>query len=61
MKRWQFALIASGFFVAVGLVGNADIEEAERQRAHYCDMVDTWHDSGGDSGWPPYNGECDDE
>jgi len=32
--------------------------EAERQVEEYCEMVDAWHDSNGDIGWPPYDGEC---
>jgi hypothetical protein len=26
------------------------------QQARYCQMVDAWQDSGGDIGWPDYNG-----
>jgi len=59
MKRLQVVLTAFGFLVALGLVGNADREEAERQRAQYCDMVEMWHDTGGNAGWPPYDGECE--
>jgi len=32
--------------------------EAEREREQYCEMVDAWHDTDGEAGWPPYDGEC---
>ena len=34
---------------------------AEHERALYCNMVDAWHDTNGKAGWPPYNGECENE
>ena len=61
MERWKVLLIGAAFLVAMGLAGTADREEAERQRAQYCEMVELWHESGGDAGWPPYEGECNDE
>jgi len=61
MKRWQGLLLAAAILAALGLVGNADRHEAERQAEQYCDMVEIYHETGGDAGWPPYNGECDDE
>lgn len=57
----KIILIALGFalFLAImGWVGNADVEEAERQQETYCEMVEIWHNTNGDSGWPPYKGEC---
>jgi len=30
--------------------------EAERQHQSYCDMVEVWDETGGEYGWPPYNG-----
>ena len=59
MKRWQVLLLGAALVAALGLTGKADLEDAERQRAHYCEMVDVYHESGGDYGWPPYNGECE--
>ncbi len=32
--------------------------EPERQREQYCEMVDAWHDTDGEAGWPPYDGGC---
>ena len=59
MKRWHVLILGAALLAALGLAGNADLEDAERQREQYCDMVDVYHESGGDYGWPPYNGECE--
>jgi len=61
MKRWQGLLVAAAIVAAIGLAGNADLMEAERQAEQYCKMVDIYHESGGEYGWPPYDGECDDD
>jgi hypothetical protein len=45
------------FTAVMGWVGNGDVEEAERQLETYCEMVQIWHDTNGESGWPPYEGE----
>jgi len=34
---------------------------AEQERALYCKMVDAWHDTNGKAGWPPYDGDCDND
>ena len=60
MKRWHVLLLGAAVVAALGLAGNADLEEAERQAEHYCEMVELYHESGGEHGWPPYKGECDD-
>ena len=44
--------------VVLGMVGKGDQEEAEAQSKEYCQMVELWHESGGENGWPPYKGEC---
>jgi len=59
MKRWQGLLLAAALVAALGLVGNADRDEAERQADQYCEMVELWHESDGEHGWPPYDGECE--
>ena len=55
--------ILMGLLVAACLAGlyftSGDQSMAEQERALYCEMVDAWHDSDGDIGWPPYKGECD--
>ena len=61
MKTWQILLLCAALLAALGLAGNADLEEAERQRAHYCEMVDLYHETDGEYGWPPYNGNCEDQ
>jgi len=45
------------FSAVMGLVGTADVEEEKRQQESYCEMVKIWHDTHGESGWPPYKGE----
>jgi hypothetical protein len=34
-----------------------DVQEEERQHAEYCEMVQLWKQSGGQAGWPAYDGE----
>jgi len=45
------------FTAVMGWLGNADVEEAERQLETYCEMVQIWQDTNGESGWPPYEGK----
>ena len=50
------ALLATAALVAaLGLVGNADLEEAQRHADQYCQFV-------ADGTWPPYNPDinCED-
>jgi hypothetical protein len=56
-KRYQVILAVIGLIVAMGIVGQSDFEEVERQQAEYCDMVKLWKQTKGQSGWPAYNGE----
>lgn len=44
--------------VVLGIAGKGDQEEAEAQSQEYCQMVELWHESDGENGWPPYKGEC---
>ncbi len=32
--------------------------EQQVQRDHYCEMVEIYKQSGGQYGWPAYDGEC---
>lgn len=57
LKRYQVILAVIGLIVAMGIVGQSDFEEAERQQAEYCDMVKLWKQTKGQAGWPAYNGE----
>ena len=61
MKRWQVLLLGAALVAAYGWIGSMDRQDAEREREQYCDMVQLWHDTNGDAGWPPYNGECSDD
>jgi len=44
------------FAAVMGWVGTADVEEEKRQQESYCEMVEIWDESGGEYGWPPYDG-----
>ena len=57
IKRYQVILAVIGLIVAMGIVGQSDFEEAERQQTEYCEMVKLWKQTKGQSGWPAYNGE----
>lgn len=45
-------------FTSVILLSNEDYKDAVEAQSHYCEMVQAWHDSRGEYGWPPFNGEC---
>ena len=49
MKRYQVILGVIAFFLALGLAGSGDIQEAEAQAAVYEKMVCAGH-------WPDYEG-----
>jgi hypothetical protein len=56
-KRYQAILAIAGIIIAMGIAGNMDVQEEERQHAEYCEMVHLWKQSGGQAGWPAYDGE----
>lgn len=57
LKRYQVILAFIGIIVAMGMVGQSDMDEEQRQADQYCEMVKMWKDSNGEKGWPAYNGE----
>ena len=57
IKRYQVILAIIGIIIAMSIVGQSDLEEAERQQAEYCEMVKLWKQTKGQAGWPAYNGE----
>lgn len=57
LKRYHVILGLFGLVIAMGIVGQSDFEEAERQEAEYCEMVKLWKQTKGQAGWPAYNGE----
>jgi len=57
IKRYQVIIAGLGLLIAMGIVGQSDFEEAERQEAEYCEMVKLWKQTKGQAGWPAYNGE----
>lgn len=56
-KRYQAILATAWIIAAMGIAGQLDYEEEQRQTAQYCEMVATWKESGGQAGWPAYDGE----
>ena len=60
MKTAAAVMALAMFFALVLFVSNEDFKDAQQARSLYCEMVDAWHQSGGEYGWPPFEGECDD-
>ena len=56
-RQLTFAAIAMAL-AGLAFVGTLDAQDAEQQSALYCEMVQTYHDTSGEHGWPPYRGEC---
>lgn len=54
IKRYQVILAGLGLLIAMGIVGQSDFEEAERQEAEYCEMVKLWKQTKGQAGWPAF-------
>ena len=46
-------------FISVILLSNEDYKDAVQAQSLYCEMVQAWKQSGGEYGWPPFNGECE--
>ena len=57
IKRYQVILAIIGIIIAMSIVGQSDLEEAERQQEEYCEMVKLWKQTKGQAGWPAFNGE----
>jgi hypothetical protein len=56
-KRYQAILAIAGIIIAMGIAGGIEQEDEQRQAAQYCEMVQLWKQSGGQAGWPAYDGE----
>jgi|FLMP01.1.fsa_nt_emb hypothetical protein len=52
MEKVIFVMAA---VICLGLVGSIDFDEATKEEATYCRMVDMHNDSNGVNGWPDYN------
>ena len=57
LKRYQVILALIGIIIAMGIVGQSDFEEEQRQAEQYCEMVKLWKQTNGKHGWPAYDGE----
>lgn len=57
LKRYHVILAAIGLIIAMGIVGQSDMEEEQRQAKQYCEMVKLWKQTNGQAGWPAYSGE----
>ena len=58
IERVLMAAIVAACLAGLYVTGG-DQSEAERQADLYCEMVDIWHETAGEYGWPPYKGECE--
>ena len=54
LKRYQVILIAIFFIVLMGIVGQMDVEEEQRQDQEYCEMIKLWEETKGQAGWPAF-------
>lgn len=57
LKRYQVILAFIGLTIAMGIVGQSDMEDEQRQAEQYCEMVKLWKETKGQRGWPAYDGE----
>lgn len=57
IKRYQVIFAIIGIIIAMGIVGQSDIEDEQLQAEQYCEMVKLWKQTKGQAGWPAYNGE----
>ena len=58
----KYVIITVLFVAAFGLAGRGDYEDAKKEHAHYCAMVDTWQRFQGTRGHPNYEGrDCSDQ
>lgn len=57
LKHYQVIILAIFVLVLMGIVGQYDMEEEQRQADQYCEMVKLWKETRGQAGWPAYNGE----
>jgi hypothetical protein len=57
IKRYQVILAIIGIIIAMGIVGQSDMEDEKLQAEQYCEMVKLWKQTKGQAGWPAYNGE----
>lgn len=49
-------LLVVAVILLVGLVGALDKERLDVEQRQYCRMHEMWIQSGGEVGWPDYNG-----
>lgn len=59
MRLLIYAAAAILFVSTMSIIGNMEKADAEAERELYCEMVETYHETGGEYGWPPYKGECE--
>lgn len=58
--NFEIGLVLGGLVVlgliALGNVIDDQPDDLEQQRALYCEMVETFKNTGGEYGWPDYKG-----
>lgn len=58
MSRLQLAAIGC-VIGALVIAIDQDRQESDIQRKHYCEMFKIYKQSGGEYGWPAFNGESE--
>jgi len=58
-ERLGVALLIILAIGAISWAGKVDQELEEDNDTHYCEMVKLFKETKGESGWPPYKGECE--
>jgi len=61
MKPILYALGAALFLAMLSIVGNMNAEDKRQERERYCQMLELWNETGGEYGWPPYKGDCEND
>jgi len=61
MKPILYALGAALFLAMLSIVGNMEAEDRKQERERYCEMLEIWNETGGEYGWPPYKGDCEND
>lgn len=54
-------LLVLAAILLIGVVGALDKQSLEMEQRQYCQMHELWIKSGGELGWPDYNGSYKEE
>lgn len=56
-RRKIHAIVGAAAIAAAFIAGSMEVETERAQVREYCSMVALWHETKGEAGWPPFNGE----